>query len=64
MRLRVDYNRCQGHTLCALAAPALVELREDDGHAAPVARDLVDDELPVAQAAVDACPERALSLGP
>lgn len=62
MRLRVDSGRCQGHTLCTLAAPDLVELRDDDGHAAPVQRDLAEAEEQVAVSAVNACPERALSL--
>lgn len=62
MRLQVDPARCQGHTLCTLAAPELIELREDDGHAAPTQEELADAQLPTADAAINACPERALSL--
>ncbi len=33
MRVYVDEAICQGHTLCAMAAPEVFHLRDDDGHA-------------------------------
>jgi ferredoxin len=33
MQVHIDPDVCQGHTLCALAAPGIFLLREDDGHA-------------------------------
>ena len=41
MRVRVDPDVCQGHTLCALAAPEIFLLREEDGHSF-----VVDEEVP------------------
>ncbi len=60
MKVSVDADRCQGHTLCAMAAPELFKLRDEDGHA------YVDDEnVPsgLEDAATDAhetCPEQAV----
>jgi ferredoxin len=62
MRLQVDPARCQGHRLCTLAAPDLIELREDDGHASPKQQNLSEAQLEPAMTAVNACPEHALSL--
>jgi ferredoxin len=62
VRLTVDYERCQGHTLCAWAAPAVIRLADDDGRA------IVDDpEVPpeheeAVRAAVANCPENALVI--
>ncbi len=33
MQVHIDPDVCQGHTLCALAAPQIFLLREEDGHA-------------------------------
>lgn len=62
MRLRVDPTRCQGHTLCAMTAPDLFTLREEDGHA-----EVGDGEVPpaleaAARRAVQGCPERAIEI--
>ena len=62
MRVRVDADVCQGHTLCSLAAPTVFLLRDEDGHAY-----VTDDEvLPgleesVAKAALT-CPEGAIVI--
>lgn len=62
LRLTVDGERCQGHALCAGAAPDLVSLRDDDGHAV-VDQPMVPLSLePSARRAVIGCPERALQL--
>ncbi len=62
MRVVVDPDRCQGHTLCYGVAPELFELGEDDGHAI-----VKVDEVPVelteaARRAVQGCPEGAIRL--
>ena len=36
MKVHVDPERCQGHTLCAMIAPDMFELDEVDGHSSPV----------------------------
>ena len=62
MRLTVDYDRCQGHTLCHWVAPDVIRLADDDGRA------IVDDpEVPpehhdAVRQAVANCPESALVL--
>ena len=33
MRVRVDPDKCQGHTLCAMRASEIFELSDFDGHA-------------------------------
>jgi len=60
MRVRVDDERCQGHTLCALAAPGIFELSEEDGHASVLDEQVaVADEAAVRRAAAG-CPEGAI----
>lgn len=61
MKVRVDQDLCQGHTLCQIAAAAVFKLRTEDGHAY-----VEDDEVPpgmddaVTKAAAS-CPENAIS---
>lgn len=62
MKVRVDSERCQGHTLCAMIAPKVFQLDEIDGHSS-----VVDEEVPVDQEenvseAAHSCPERAISI--
>lgn len=62
MKVSVDGQRCQGHTLCAMIAPDSFELDDVDGHASPVS-DVVpaDQEAAVAEAA-HSCPEQAIAI--
>jgi ferredoxin len=62
VRLHVDLNCCEGHTVCAMAAPTLITLRDEDGRAQAVDRPLEPSELEAAERAVRSCPEQALSL--
>ncbi|MEE3849467.1 ferredoxin [Gordonia sp. LSe1-13] len=62
MKVHVDPDRCQGHTLCAMIAPEVFELDDMDGHATPVS-----EEVPVGfedkvREAVRSCPEQAISV--
>ena len=43
MKVRVDPERCQGHTLCFMRAPEAFELSEIDGHSTPVADEVPED---------------------
>ncbi|MFI0349363.1 ferredoxin [Actinomadura sp. 9N407] len=62
MKVHVDPERCQGHTLCAMIAPKVFELSEVDGHSSVVVEDVpADQEAQVAEA-VSSCPERAISI--
>ena len=62
MRVRVDPDRCQGHTLCHGIAPELFALRDDDGHTY-VTIDAVPEQLEDrARRAVLGCPEGAIEI--
>jgi len=60
-RLVVDWVACDGHGLCAQAAPELIDL-DDWGY--PILHKVPDDKssLILARAAVEACPVMALRL--
>ncbi len=62
MRLTIDPDRCQGHTLCKLAAPELVHLRADDGHAYAVTENVPKEQEHLARRAALGCPEGAIVL--
>lgn len=62
MRVRVDPDVCQGHTLCHLAAPQLFQLRDEDGHAYVVSEDVPPELEALAIRAEMGCPERAIII--
>ena len=62
MKVRVDPERCQGHTLCAMIAPKMFELDDIDGHSSPVSEDVPVDQEAQVREAVRSCPEQAISL--
>lgn len=62
MRVRVDEAKCQGHTLCAMSAPQVFELRDEDGHSFVPNEQVAPEDEQAVRAAVDACPERAIIL--
>jgi ferredoxin len=43
VKVRVDPEKCQGHTLCAMGAPEAFELSEFDGHASARFEDVPPD---------------------
>jgi len=62
VKVHVDPERCQGHTLCAMIAPKMFELDDIDGHSSPVTEEVpADQEANVAEA-VRSCPEQAISI--
>lgn len=61
MKVHVDSGRCQGHTLCAMAAPDVFELSEIDGHASPVSEDVPSGLEDQVFEATRSCPEQAIS---
>ncbi len=62
MKVFVDSERCQGHTLCSMIAPDSFELSDIDGTASPV-HEVVPAELQDAvREAVLSCPEQAISI--
>jgi ferredoxin len=64
MKVKVDYDRCEGHGLCALQAPEAFSL-DDDGElnyrfeGQDVPADMESD----VRSAIDACPVTALDEG-
>jgi len=62
MRVEVDGQRCEGHTLCVLNAPDLFGSDEEDGHAI-VLLDCVPAGLErAARLAALNCPEQAIQI--
>jgi ferredoxin len=62
VKVRVDPECCQGHTLRAMIAPRVFELDELEGYSQAVSEDLpADQEEPVLEA-VRTCPEQAISI--
>jgi ferredoxin len=60
MRLSVDYERCQGHTLCAWAAPEVIRLADHDGRAVVDQPEIPPEHQESVRRAVANCPENAL----
>lgn len=61
MKVRVDPERCQGHTLCAMIAPEIFRLDDVDGHSSAPDENVPVDQEEAASEAVHSCPERAIS---
>jgi ferredoxin len=62
MQVHIDPDVCQGHTLCALAAPEIFHLREEDGHAYVISADVPAGQEDAVRKAVATCPEGAISI--
>ena len=62
MKVQIETERCQGHTVCNLRVPEVFQLATQDGHAF-----VADADVPpvlqdgVRQAAAN-CPERAIQI--
>ncbi len=62
MKVSVDSERCQGHTLCAMIAPDSFLLSDIDGTSSPVNEIVPADQEDVVREAVLSCPEQAISI--
>ncbi|MEU9508377.1 ferredoxin [Micromonospora sp. NPDC048170] len=61
MRINVDFDRCDSNGLCALAAPTVFEVRDDDY--LYVLQENPPQELwPEVTQAANACPKLAITL--
>ena len=60
MKVRVDPERCQGHTLCSMIAPEMFELDEIDGHSSPVSEEVPAGQEASVREAARSCPEQAI----
>ncbi len=62
MRVRVDPEKCQGHTLCAMGAPEAFELSEFDGHSTARFDQVPADLEQAVRDAAATCPEQAIVI--
>lgn len=62
MKVEVDANKCQGHTLCAMAAPPVFELSDEDGHASVLLPEVPAELEAAVRHALASCPERAITI--
>ena len=62
MRVRVDAERCQGHTLCAMIAPKVFQLDDIDGHSSAAGEDVPTDQEEQVREAAHSCPEQAIFI--
>mgnify|MGYP002389209783 CR=1 FL=1 len=60
MRAWVDADKCQGHTLCAMAAGEFFVLSDLDGHASTPTKDVPAGLEAKVRAAAGSCPEQAI----
>jgi len=62
MKIHVDPDKCQGHTLCAMRAPDLFELSEIDGHSSAIVDEVPPGQEEYAMDALRSCPEQAIVI--
>ena len=62
MKVSVDGDRCQGHTLCSMIAPDSFELSDIDGTSSPVNEVVPPDQEDAVREAVHSCPEQAITI--
>ncbi len=62
MKVQVDPERCQGHTLCSMIAPKIFEPDEIDGHSSVIDENVPADQEAQVMEAIRSCPERAISI--
>lgn len=63
MKVHVDSDRCQGHTLCSMIAPDAFELDDVDGHStATISGDVPADLQDKVREAARSCPEQAIII--
>jgi ferredoxin len=62
VKVWVDGDRCQGHTLCSMIAPDSFELDDVDGHSSAVNEIVPADQEDAVREAAHSCPEQAIIL--
>ncbi|ORV41126.1 ferredoxin [Mycolicibacter engbaekii] len=62
MKVSVDSQRCQGHTLCAMIAPDSFVLNDIDGTSSPVSETVPEDQQDAVREAAHSCPEQAILI--
>jgi ferredoxin len=59
VKVWVDPERCQGHTLCSMIAPDSFQLSDIDGSSSAVNEQVPPDQV---REAVHSCPEQAILI--
>jgi ferredoxin len=62
MKVSVDSERCQGHTLCAMIAPDSFQLNDIDGSSSAVNEIVPADQEDQVREAAHSCPEQAIMI--
>lgn len=62
MKVWVDSERCQGHTLCAMIAPDSFELSDIDGSSSAIDEVVPADREDQVREAARSCPEQAITI--
>ena len=62
MKVFVDPQLCQGHTLCSMIAPDSFELSDIDGTSSPVNEDVAPACEDAVREAAHSCPEQAITV--
>ncbi|HEX5253136.1 MAG TPA: ferredoxin [Mycobacterium sp.] len=62
MKVSVDSERCQGHTLCAMIAPESFQLSDIDGSSSAVDEVVPADREDQVREAALSCPEQAIMI--
>lgn len=60
MKVRVDADRCQGHTLCAMIAPEMFALSDIDGTSSAICEVVPSDQEAAVREGAHSCPEQAI----
>jgi len=62
VKVRVDQDRCQGHTLCAMIAPEMFQLSDIDGSSSAITEVVPTDQEDLVREAAQSCPEQAILI--
>ncbi|MDA8046117.1 MAG: ferredoxin [Actinomycetota bacterium] len=62
MKVHVDPDKCQGHTLCAMEAPEAFELSDFDGHSTARFETVPAGMEQAVRDAAKTCPEQAIVI--
>jgi ferredoxin len=62
VKVWVDGQRCQGHTLCAMIAPDAFVLNDIDGTSSPVHEVVAAGLEDAVREAAHSCPEQAITI--
>jgi ferredoxin len=60
VKVWVDPERCQGHTLCAMIAPDSFQLNDIDGSSSAIDEVVPADKEDQVREAAHSCPEQAI----